>query len=123
MKRLLGYAGLGMVLCIGACAAEGKQTGALPVPSDDVHQQAEYVPREVVVRLCAGVTARRLAAALKKHRLREASHASPEILTLGWKDDRSVEQVVSELKGSRLFCIAQPNYLYQVQPAVPGSPQ
>lgn len=121
MERLLAYAGLGIMLCInGACAANGEQARPMPAPAHKAQQQPSYISRQVVVRLCSDVSSRQLADALASHRLRVAGRASAVILTLDWQDARSVEQVVAELKGSGVFCAAQPNYLYHTQPAGPG---
>jgi len=73
-------------------------------------------PHEVVVRLCFGVADQEVEKQVKVRLLVINHRSSPQIMTLGWSDDRSMEQVIQTLKQeSSVFCAAQPNYKHQNQ--------
>ena len=71
-------------------------------------------PGEVIVRLCPDKDNAHAQQLLKQHQLSLLHRASPTLWTLGWQDERSIDQIISVLKNKpSIFCAVQPNYQYK----------
>lgn len=107
----LGFVVLLTVLLsvIGGCARYG-ETG--PVHSGLQHE-TDSGGGQVVILFCSSIGPEQLDSLLEKHRLSMHKRSSARIVTLGWEDQRNLQEVMDQLAVERMVCGLQGNHLYK----------
>lgn len=101
-----------LLLLLTACTNQSQGNGSYISHGE----QNSAKSREIVVRLCPDTGKTEAKQQLKQLNLLLLKKSSPTIWTLRWLDNRTVEQVITSLKGdASRFCMAQPNYRYKTQ--------
>lgn len=101
-----------LLLLLTACTNQSQGNGSYISHGE----QNSSKSREIVVRLCPDTDKTEAKQQLKQLNLLLLKKSSPTIWTLRLLDNRTVEQVITSLKGdASSFCWAQPNYRYKTQ--------
>jgi hypothetical protein len=99
-----------LIFLLAACANSSNGEGNF----SNSGKAGDIRPGEVIVRLCPDADQASALHSIRSYQLSLLHRASATLWTLGWQDERSIEEIISTLQQeATLFCAVQPNYQYK----------